>query len=296
MSDPRYCRLEDRGVIKVAGEDATGFLQGIVSNDVNKVTEAHAGYGAFLTPQGKYLFDFFMARPDGDTLLIDCERARLGDFMKRLSMYKLRAKVELSDASDDHAVFALFGGDAAGAFGLTGERGSTAVFADGIVFVDPRLAAAGARAIAGKAEAGALLDGAGFSVSNADSYDRHRLALGLPDSSRDLVVDKSTLMESGFDELGGIDWNKGCYMGQEVTARMKHRGLVKKRLLPVVIDGAAPEAGTPVMADGREVGELRSSSGDRGLALLKLDAVDGGAQMSAGDARVTPERPSWANL
>jgi len=295
MSEASYCLLENRGVIAVRGDDSVGFLQGIVSNDVTRIDESHAGYGAFLTPQGKYLFDFFVVR-HGDALLLDCERARLGDFVKRLSMYKLRARVELADVSDSMVVCAAFDNGALTALGLNGERGAAIALGGGVAYVDPRLADAGARSILPVETAAAVLEGAGLTASDAEAYDHHRLSLGLPDASRDLVVDKSTLMESGFDELGGIAWNKGCYMGQEVTARMKHRGLVKKRLLPVVIDGIAPEAGTPVMAGGREVGELRSSSGDRGLALLKLDALEESAPLEASGARLTPERPSWANF
>lgn len=291
MSETVFARLPERGVITVDGADARSFLQGIVSNDMNKIAVDRAGYGAFLTPQGKYLFDFFMVMQD-ETLLIETERGRIGDFIKRLTLYKLRAKADLADASDEFAVFAVFGGNAADAIGLAGERGAAAAYRDGVAFVDPRLSAAGGRVILpADSPAKTFAD---LKAATADDYDRHRLALGLPDGSRDLIVDKSTLMESGFDELGGIDWQKGCYMGQEVTARTKHRGLVKKRLLPVTVEGGAPEPGTPVMADGRAVGEIRSSNGERALALLRLDPLESGAEMSAGDRPLAAHRPDWA--
>lgn len=293
MTSPAWTRLEDRGVIAVRGEDARSFLQGIVSNDMNKVTPDHAAWGAFLTPQGKYLFDFFMVM-DADTLLIETERARIGDFIKRLTLYKLRAKADLEDVSEARAVYAVYGGDTASALGLGGERGAAAARDGGVAFVDPRLADAGARVIL---PAGDTPDSfASLRAGDADDYDRHRLRLGLPDGSRDLIVEKSTLMENGFDELGGIDWQKGCYMGQEVTARTKHRGLVKKRLLPVAIEGEAPDAGTPVTDGDREVGELRSSNGDVGLAILRLDVLDGEPLLNAGAASLRPHRPDWATF
>ena len=146
---------------------------------------------------------------------------------------------------------------------------------------------------AGEAE----LRRAGAVVAEPLAWDRRRLALGLPDGSRDLVVEKSVLLENGFDEMNGVDWKKGCYMGQELTARSKYRGLAKKRLTPVIIDGPPPEAGTPVTLDGAEAGEMRSHAGELGLAMLRLDILEqlagGAATLSAGDARLTPREPAW---
>jgi folate-binding protein YgfZ len=129
------------------------------------------------------------------------------------------------------------------------------------------------------------------------AYDALRLPLGVPDGSRDLQVEKALLLENGFDELNGVDWKKGCYMGQELTARTKYRALIKKRLFPVRIEGALPDPGTPVVRDGEEVGELRSGTGDRALAMLRLDAVRGnGPPLTAGGARLLPETPPWMRL
>jgi len=164
----------------------------------------------------------------------------------------------------------------------------------GVVLVDPRLAKLGARAILDRGRLARL--GAELTQVDFAAYDRHRLALGIPDGSRDLVPDKSILLEAGFDELHGVDWQKGCYVGQELTARTKYRGLIKKRLLPVQIDGLAPAPGTMVTAEGRDAGELRSSRDGQGLALLRLDAVDAGQRLMAGEATLTPVEPEWMRI
>jgi len=292
MSDKTYEKLDARGLIAVEGPDAKPFLQGLVSNDVNKVAPGRAVYAAFLTAQGKYLHDFFVAQ-HGDALLIDCEAARLADFKKRLSLYKLRSKVTIAEKGADVGVYALMGAGAAEAANLANEPGAAGALGDGVAFVDPRLADAGARAILPVAEADALLSAKGFAKADTGTYDRLRLSLGLPDGSRDLEVEKSILLENGFDELNGIDWDKGCYMGQELTARTKYRGLIKKRLVPVEIEGPVPPAGTPIMLDGSEVGEMRSGAGGLGLALIRLEHMDK-APFNVGDARVTPRKPRWA--
>jgi folate-binding protein YgfZ len=250
MSDLFALVLDARGVLRVAGEDRQSFLQGIVSNDVAKAGPERALWSAFLTPQGKFLHEFFLAE-SGDAILLDCEAARLADLRRRLSIYKLRSKVTLEDASADLAVAVLFGPGALEALGLAETPGRAAPFAGGLAYVDPRLAALGARALLPRAEAAAALAAAGFAQGALADYDRLRISLGVPDGSRDLEVEKSILLENGFDELHGVDWNKGCYMGQELTARTKYRALIKKRLLPVEIDGPAPAPGTPITAGGK---------------------------------------------
>jgi len=141
-----------------------------------------------------------------------------------------------------------------------------------------------------------VLSEAGAVEADFAEYDQLRLSLGVPDGSRDLVLDKSILLESGFDELHGVDWNKGCYIGQELTARTKYRGLIKKRLFPVRIDGPAPEPGSIISADGHEAGEMRSSRDGVGLALLRLEAVADGRSLAVGDASVVPIAPDWMRL
>ena len=296
--DPRYALLEDRGLLAVQGPDRAEFLQGLVSNDVEKAGPDRAVYAALLTPQGKYLFDFFIIGLD-DALFLDCERARLEELKKRLTVYKLKADVTLDDRSGDFAVSALYGEGWAEAAGLEASAGTARPFAGGIAYSDPRLPEAGGRAVVPASGAGRAFETAGFTATDAADYDRMRLGLGLPDASRDLIVEKSILLESGFDELNGVDWDKGCYMGQELTARTKYRGLVKKRLVPVALAGPPPEPGTPVMLGESEAGELRSSAatgnGGIGLALLRLDALENPAELKAGDVPVTPRKPEWAD-
>ena len=211
-----YIALENRGLIKIEGPDARDFLQGLVSQDVNRVTAEHAVYSAFLTPQGKFLYDFFCFEMAG-ALLLDCEADRRSDFFKRLSMYKLRSDVTLTDVTGDFQVFALPD--------ESGERGHAEALGGGVAFVDPRLGELGKRCVLPQGETppgepGAVAD-----------YERKRIALGIADGSRDMAVDKALLLENGFEELDGVDFKKGCFMGQELTARTRYRGLVKKRLV-----------------------------------------------------------------
>lgn len=280
-------------MLRVGGEDAVSFLQGLVSVDMEKTQSEQAVYGAFLTPQGKYLHDFFAVAMRG-SIYLDCEAARLEDFHKRLRMYKLRSKVELEMMADLHA-YAFIGEDALEVLGLTNDPGNINDMASGVVYTDPRLAAAGARAVV-PADQKSAFSFLGFEAGEIDDYERLRLSLGLPDSSRDMVVDKAILLESGFEELNGVDFEKGCYMGQELTARTKYRGLVKKRLIPVHIDGDAPAPGTEITQNGKNAGELRSSAGDIGMALLRLEALENESPLTAGTATLSPQKPDWANF
>jgi folate-binding protein YgfZ len=286
MTEAHFVVLEDRGVLAVSGPDRRSFLQGLVSNDVEKVAADRALYAALLTAQGKYLHDFIMVE-HGEAIWLDAEAARLADLKRRLSLYRLRAKVVIEERPD-LAVAAVFGEGALPALGLPQEPGTARAEAGGVVMADPRVAALGARAILSRERIRSELAGRGFIESDFAAYDRHRLSLGVPDGSRDLVLEKSILLESGFEELHGVDWQKGCYIGQELTARTKYRGLIKKRLFPVRIDGPAPEPGTIVMLDGREAGEMRSSRDGIGLALLRLDAIEAGQPFVAGEATLRP--------
>ncbi len=264
----RMAVLPGRGIIAVEGEDRVDFLQGLVSNDVGAVSSGRAVWAALLTPQGKWLADFFVIA-DGDRLLLDAERAQVPMLVQRLTRFRLRAKVTIAALPDMH-VYAAWGG-----------RPDVAA----LVVPDPRLPEAGWRVISGEP-----LPATAFEAD----WDRHRLALGLPDGSRDLEADKTVLLEAGFDELAGVSWTKGCYMGQELTARTKYRGLVKRRLVPVLVAGTVPEPGTPVLRNGVEVGTMRSARGQDGMAVLRLEALHG--TLSCGDARLTPRIPAWMNL
>ncbi|MGH6947710.1 MAG: YgfZ/GcvT domain-containing protein [Kiloniellales bacterium] len=293
----RALLLEGRGVLSVAGPDREPFLQGLVSNDVTKADRSHAIWSAFLTPQGKFLHEFFLLAETGRYLL-DCEAARLDDLKTRLSRFRLRSKVELTNASDAFAVGAAFGERALAALGLPEQRGAAKSLGGGCVFVDPRLTQLGARLLLPAATAQKILAELGLKAATTEDYDSLRLSLGVPDGSRDLEVEKATLMESGFDELNGISWDKGCYMGQELTARMRYRGLAKKRLLPVEIEGETPPPGAAILRDGQEVGTLRSAAGGKGLALLRLEAVAGpeARPLTAQSARLRVRRPAWLRL
>jgi folate-binding protein YgfZ len=285
--------LAGRGLLEIAGADRRSFLQGLISNDIHKVTRHRTIYAALLTAQGKYLHDFFVVEL-GEALYLDGEAARLADLKRRLGLYKLRAKVTIAEASERYQIVAAFGESTLESLGLEADRGAAEPFADGVASVDPRLTALGVRLLLPRAAGLASLEAKGFVAADAADYDRLRLLQGVPDGSRDLEVEKSILLEAGFDELNGVDWQKGCYIGQELTARTKYRALIKKRLLPVAIEGPMPAPGTPIMQGEREAGEMRSSRDDLGLALLRLDALDG--PLTAGAARVTPRKPDWVKF
>lgn len=285
MTQRFYAPLPQRAVIAVTGDDRVAFLQGLVSCDVTKASPEQALYGAFLTPQGKFLHEFFLVQV-GETLFLDTEAARRADFAKRLNLYKLRSKVAISQP-DDLAVYALWGDKAAPIPGLTS-------------FVDPRLPQAGLRAIVAKGTDDQVpaFDAAGFTLSDTAHWDALRIGLGLPDGSRDMTPEKAILLENGFDELAGVDFQKGCYMGQELTARTKYRGLIKKRLMPVEIDGPTPEPGAEITLNGEEAGEMRSAQGHIGLALIRLaqwrKSQADGQPLQAGETILRPSRPDWA--
>lgn len=290
---PLFRLLEERGVLKLSGEDRIAFLHGLISSDVRRVAPDRAIYGALLTPQGKYLHDFFVSS-DGESLFLDCEAGRRDDLMRRLKLFRLRAKVEIEDVTGRMVVAAAFGEGTAEALGLNGTEGAARPMEPaGIAYVDPRLSAMGARLILPAGEADGILTAAGFVAAGPEDYEALRLRHIVPDGSRDLVLEKSTLMESNFDELNGISWDKGCYVGQELTARTKYRGLVKKRLVGIEADGPVPAPGTPILLDGKEVGEVRSGLGNRGIALIRLAAMDAQG-LTAGDVALRAEKPAYA--
>jgi folate-binding protein YgfZ len=294
MPEASFALLDDRGVLAVSGADRRSFLQGLVSNDVEKVGPAQARYAALLTAQGKYLHDFMMIEFD-EVIWLEAEAGRLGDLKRRLSIYRLRARAAL-DERPELAVAVVFGAGALVAMDLSEEPGAARPFGSGVALVDPRLVALGARCILPSIDIRPALEGIGLAESGFPAYDRLRIELGIPDGGRDLVPEKSILLEAGFDELNGVDWQKGCYIGQELTARTKYRGLIKKRLVPVEIDGPAPAPGTIITADGREVGEMRSACDGRGLALLRIEPVVEGKQLKAGDTALVASQPGWMHL
>jgi folate-binding protein YgfZ len=280
-----FTLLPHRSVIAVSGDDRVEFLQGLISNDTTKVSRGDAIWAALLTPQGRFLNDMFVADGGHETLLLETERERAPALAKKLSMYTLRAKAKVEDRAATMEVAVVFGTGADKAVGIE----------HAVSFADPRLPELGVRILTRAGEAAALLGSHGFLPAMSADYDALRLALGVPDGSRDLPVEKALLLESGFDELNGVDWKKGCYMGQELTARTKYRGLVKKRLFPVRLDGPLPAPGTLIERDGQEVGEIRSGLGDRAIAMLRLDGMQGDG-LTAGGTRILPEVPAWMRL
>jgi len=287
MDHRQYIALEDRGVLAVSGPDARSYLQALVSNDMEKPSGSRAIYATLLTPQGKFLHDFFVSALDG-TLLFDCEAARIDDLERRLAFYRLRADAKIENWSERFRVFALIGDDWSAAESIAG----------GVVHGDPRLAAMGARAVLPHKNAVAALEAAGFCPAPPADYERLRLRHGLPDGSRDILIDKGFLLENGIDDLHGVDFEKGCYIGQELTARTKHRATIRKRLLRVDIDGPLPPPGAPVMLGDRPAGEMRSGFEGVGLALLRLELIDQaattGEPLTCEDATLTPVKPDWA--
>lgn len=297
MIDKAFFELNPaRSVIAVSGEDRQEFLQGLISNDTGRIGISRAIFAALLTPQGKFAYDLLLVGQT-DRYLVDTEQTRRADLLKRLKMFKLRSKVTLDDLDADLVVVNLFGGDSLIRLELAGETGAARVLDGGVVFTDPRLSDLGARAFLPRASYVQTLADLGFTEAPAGSFRQLRYTLGVPEGSDDLIPDKSILLESGFDELHGIDWQKGCYMGQELTARTKYRGLVRKRLLPVKIEGATPTPGTSLILDGKEVGEMRSAEADHGLALIRLEHLDSVAKgIDAHGTRVTASIPAWVKL
>ena len=260
--------LSARAVLSVTGADRVSFLNGLVSNDVALAAPGRAVWAALLTAQGKYLADFFIFT-DAGRLLLDCEAAQAAMLVQRLSRYRLRADVAI--APDPLQVYAAWDGDPPPGAAVTAP--------------DPRHPGAGYRLLASSLPANA----------DENAYDLHRLGLGLPDGTRDLEPERTILLEAGFDELNGVSWTKGCYMGQELTARTRYRGLVKRRLLPVSAQGPLAPPGTPIFAAGREVGTMRSGNGAHGLAVLRLDALGAGGLAADGQG-ITHHVPGWARL
>jgi tRNA-modifying protein YgfZ len=254
--------LDDRGLLRIAGEDARSFLQGLVTCDMDKVSREAAGFGALLSPQGKILFDFLIVE-DQHGVLLDVDAGMAAPLLKRLSMYRLRAKVTISEDLS-LGVLALWDG----------------AVSDGLEYDDPRHAGLGRRAIAPRDQA------AKSATATLADYEAHRIICSVPRGGVDFAYGDVFPHDADMDLINGVDFRKGCYVGQEVVSRMAHRGSVRKRIVPVRLRGAAPAPGSEIRAGEIVIGIMGSSARERGLALIRTDraeeAIAAGEKLVAG--------------
>jgi tRNA-modifying protein YgfZ len=281
--------LPDRGVVKVVGDAARQFLNGLVTGDMAKVAPDKPRFAALLTPQGKIIVDFIVAEAppeDGGGFFLDCPRALAPTLVEKLNFYRLRAKVICEDLSEVLGVMAVWGGTANSEYGLS--------------YPDPRLPQLGSRVMLPQhlAPDAAADIGAGFAA--ADDYESHRIALGVPRGGLDFIYGDTFPHEADMDQLNGVDFDKGCYVGQEVVSRVEHRASARSRVVPIVYDEFAPSTGLPVMAGEKQVGTLGSTAKGRGLALMRLDRVEDALAtktvLEAGGVAVRAVKPSWAKF
>ena len=280
--------LPDRGAVRVAGADAEKFLNGIVTADLTALATQGAAHSALLTPQGKMLFEFFVTKAPDGAFLLETARDMADGLVKRLKMFMLRAKVEAENASSAYEVAAAWDGD-------------PPARAKRIVYADPRLAAMGARVLAPVPPGFGAASGAEGNAEwvPTEAYHAHRIALGVPEAGKDFALGDTFPHEADLDLLNGISFSKGCFVGQEVVSRMKHRGNVRKRVVPV--EGGAPlRSGAPITVDGSEIGSIGSVAGARGLALIRLDraaeASAKGQAILAEDVPISVRKPDWATF
>jgi tRNA-modifying protein YgfZ len=281
--------LPDRGVVKVAGDDSRGFLNGLLTADIAAVAPAQARFAALLTPQGKIVVDCIVIEApaeDGGGFFLDCPRALATNLVTKLNFYKLRAKVIAEDLSETLAVLAAWDGEARSDYGLC--------------YRDPRLPALGLCVMLPPERASAAAAALGGALVDSAEYEAHRIALGVPRGGLDFIYGDAFPHEADMDQLAGVDFEKGCYVGQEVVSRIEHRGNARTRVVPVVYDGFAPETGIPVTAGEKPVGTFGSAAAGHGLAMLRLDRTDdalaAGLSLTAGGVALTPQKPAWARF
>ncbi len=259
--------LEERAILRISGPDRRDFLQGLITNDIARLRPGAALYAALLTPQGKYLFDFLIYEHE-DALLLDCEGERIDDLARRLSLYRLRAAVEIEDAGGEMHIHALPFAD----------EKTVAILQEAcpgaIVTPDPRHPALGWRAVLRPRDETALRQYLTAPLPR-ETYEKLRIRHAVPDGSRDLLVAKTYILEAGFERLHGVSFDKGCYIGQELTARMKYRATIRRCLRAVAFDDAPPPPpGTDILCDGKPAGQLRSGAGNLALAFLRRDMLE----------------------
>ncbi len=288
MTETKIALLPDRGAVSVEGEDAEKLLQGFLTNDMKLLADQSAIYSALCTPQGKILFDFFVVKtPTG--FILETARDQAQALVDRMEHFKLRAKADIRDVSSDYTVAAIWGGP----YEPRG-RGKQPIW-----FADPRLPEMGYRELVTIGSDWALAGDAADSAT-PDEYHAHRIALGVPEAGKDYALGDTFPHEALLDQLNGVSFKKGCFVGQEVVARMQYRSITRKRVVPVVGETALPEPGAQVMAGTVEIGNLGSVEDGRGLALLRLDRAaefkDKGVSLQIGTVPVHIELPSWATF
>src|ERR1700760_4717171 len=281
--------LPDRGVVKVSGEDARSFLNGLVTTDVTLVRPGLGRFGALLTPQGKITTDFLITEAPaghGGGFLLDTPRALAKGLADKLGFYKLRAKVAVENLSDSLGVIAVWDGEPAVKPDLT--------------FADPRSDALGWRILAPEELAPKVAVLIGADLVDSTAYDAHRIVSGVPRGGLDFMYGDAFPHETNMDRLHGVDFDKGCYVGQEVVSRMQHRGTARTRTVRVLLDGPAPEAGTTVLAGEKSVGTMGSSADGAGLALIRIDraaeALEAGTPLTAGGLSIRITEPDELSL
>ncbi|HEY6259083.1 MAG TPA: folate-binding protein [Xanthobacteraceae bacterium] len=280
--------LPDRGVVKLGGKDARKFLNGLVTADVGKVSEQSPRFAALLTPQGKIIVDFIIVDADlatGEDFYLDCPRAHATALVERLGFYKLRAKIAIEDVSDIVGVMAIWDGAAPAHWG--------------VCYPDPRIPELGLRCISPPQPADAAA-AFGAELTDAAAYEAHRIRLGVPAGGLDFVYGDAFPHEADMDQLNGVDFDKGCFVGQEVVSRMEHRGSARTRVVQVALGGAVPPVGTAITAAGKPVGVMGSAVNDSGLAALRLDrvaeAMASGLALQAQGTQLRPVKPTWARF
>lgn len=275
--------LPQRSIIGISGEDSIEFLQGLISNDARLLEKGRPVYAAMLTPQGRFLHDFFLV-PWQEKIFVDIHSPRAADFLNRLRIYRLRSKVVIEP------------GEALNAFALWDGELDEAGQQDCKIYRDPRLAEMGLRAIGDKDAINNLTGKYRIEPGTQEEYERLRLSLGVPDT-RDMIVEKSLLLEYGFEQLHGLDFSKGCYVGQEVTARSKFRGQVRRSLYMASAGSSLPEIGTQITAGDKAIGELRTSLGSSGMAVANREAYEeaekNNTPILCGGMEVSLTLPEW---
>ena len=281
--------LPDRGVIKVIGDDARNFLHGLVSADTLTLKPGAARFCALLTPQGKIIADFFVVEAppaQGGGFFFDVAQSVTATLVGKLNLYKLRSRLIIEDLSEILGVLAAWDGEAGTVYGLG--------------YTDPRLPALGLRVMVAPHLAAAAAADLGAALVDAGEYEAHRIALGIPSGGVDFRYGDAFPHEADMDQLQGVDFAKGCYVGQEVVSRMEHRGSARSRAVPVRFEGAAPAAGIAITAGERQLGIMGSATAGHGLALLRLDrvaeALANGRELLAGGVPIRLVKPDWARF